>query len=165
MNNVQSRTSLIGLLIFILLDKIIPKKILKNIKVLSLIYFFIICLGLIVPTLYVFIYNNKLSFNLIYFNKPMYTGREVICNNLYHLIKNDLSLLFRLGTNFNLVKNHSLNIHNSFLGFISNYGTLGFLSYFFILYCSLKQRLKQKFLSNSNITIIISLLYNDYRIF
>lgn len=128
----ESRASLIGFIFFIILNFLIPYKVLcKKIIVKFLIY--LVTIGSIG---YVFLYIGlwKMNYSLTwsYGDKSLYTGRELIWIDLWVAFKENY--LFGLGSNYQLQTHDVLNVHNSMFHILTIYGILVFMLSLTLIY-------------------------------
>lgn len=118
--NSKSRSSIIGLIIFLLLSYVIPKRIWLNKKVLRLICLFITIGSIGFVLFYLYMWENNISFNIEGVNKNFFSGREAIWYELMFLFKDNV--IFGLGSNFDLQSHPNLNVHNSMYNILVIYG-------------------------------------------
>lgn len=118
--NSKSRSSILGLIIFLLLSYVIPKKIWLNKKVQRLICLFVTIGSIGFVLFYLYMWENNISFNIEGVNKNFFSGREAIWYELLNLFKDNL--IFGLGSNFNLQSHPNINVHNSMYNILVIYG-------------------------------------------
>lgn len=156
--NCQSRGALFSLLIFILMDFFIPKKIWKNRLLVTTFIVLIIILGTLFPIIYTSLFNNGYSFNIPFTEKSLYTGREIIWSNFFSIMNdNPFNWLFGIGSKVNLLpgKGKSLNLHNNYLAIITNFGFIGYILYYIFIVKQISKIYKTKRISNLQISMII----------
>lgn len=123
--NVSSRGALLGLIVFCILKFIVPYRV----WVKPFVYKFI-CISLtygsiVFVLLYTYMWKNGIKFTVPFTNKPLYTGRELIWNELLNAFLE--SPMSGLGSNFELTTFSNLNIHNSMFNILVIYGLPVFL--------------------------------------
>lgn len=116
----KSRSCLIGFIIFFLLSYIIPKKIWLNKQILKIIYLFITIGSIGFVMIYIYMWDNNISFIIEGITKKFFSGREAIWYELWSLFKDNV--IFGLGSNFNLQSHTNLNVHNSMYNILVIYG-------------------------------------------
>ncbi|MDD2391381.1 MAG: O-antigen ligase family protein [Bacilli bacterium] len=121
----ESRSCFIGLISFTFLCYIIPKKMWLNNKSLKFIYLLITIGSIYFVMLYIFMWENNITFIIEGFSKNFFSGREAIWYELWNLFK--LNPIFGLGSNIDLTSNSNLNVHNSMYNLLVIYGLLIFI--------------------------------------
>lgn len=158
LTNVQSRNSLLGLVSFLILNYLIPKPFFKNKNNFMTVFMLIIILGLLLPYVFTNLYVNGVNVDLPFFNKSIYTGRELIWNNYFNLLKtNKLAVFWGLGSKIVLWAGDSLNAHNNYLALTINFGLIGFVLYFGFLFYYIYS-IKFKELTNTHLSLLIGFL-------
>lgn len=154
--NVQSRGALLTLMSFIILDISFLKKIWKNIKFTKISYMIILVIGSYIPYMYTQLYNSGKNFVIPFTSKSMYTGREFIWNNFYNEIsKNNLSVLWGLGSKADLGGGKSLNLHNNYLAVIANFGVIGFILYYGFWFFQIRLLLNRGKIGDYQISLLL----------
>ena len=118
--NSQSRSTIIGLIIFLLLSYVIPKKIWLNKKALKLICLFITIGSIGFVMFYLYMWENNILFIIEGTAKKFFSGREAIWNELWSAFKNNI--IFGIGSGYNLQSHSNLNVHNSMYNILVIYG-------------------------------------------
>lgn len=150
----ESRASLIGFIFFIILNFLIPYKILcKKTIVKFLVY--LVTLGSIG---YVFLYIGlwKMNYSLAwsYSDKSLYTGRELIWIDLWAAFKENY--LFGLGSNYQLQTHDVLNVHNSMFHILTIYGILVFMLSLTLIYYFFSKKVHYRVESNPFFGVALS---------
>lgn len=116
----ENRSSLIGLILFLLLAYVIPSKIWGNKIIYPTIIYALTIGSLIFVLTYVYLWRNNISFDLPFTNKFIYSGREYIWNEL--IINFQHNPIVGLGSNYNIKTYENLNVHNSMFNILVIYG-------------------------------------------
>lgn len=142
-----SRTSLVGFLIFVVLyiisnktksDQINAVKFKRRIRLIILSSFvFVYMYAFLFPKLF---FSN----NFIFLNKKIFTGRELIWQEIYFLMKNNW--LFGVGADYGFVNSKYYSAHNLFLGYAAIFGVP--IMIFMILF--IYRILTNSFVKNNN---------------
>jgi O-antigen ligase len=120
----ESRSSLIGLMVFIILCFVLPSNLWINSAGKIVAHFFITYGSLIYVFVYVYIWKNNSSVSIEFTEKKFFTGRELIWNELWNAFKEHPIL--GIGSNFSLQSFFVLNVHNSIFHILTIYGGLVF---------------------------------------
>lgn len=128
--NVRSRGAFIGFIVFIILDYLIPKKIWRYRVFIFALFVMVIISGYAFPYLYVYFYDYLKDYTIPFFNKSLYTGREIIWINFFDLVKdNSYRIFFGIKGDIKITNGYS-SLHNSYLKLLANFGIIGVFSYF-----------------------------------
>ena len=157
-SNTQARGSLITLFIFLVLD-IAPKKIWRKKSFSLLVSVGIILIGVMFTYVYSLMFLKGVNFVIPFINKPLFTGREIIWLNFYNSITQKYtSLFFGLGSAADLWTGHTLNLHNSYLTVITNFGIIGFIMYYAFWIRQIRNLYKLERLSEYQIRLFLGFL-------
>lgn len=127
----QSRGVFFSMLLIFTLNCFFSEKIKKSYKLATMFYFLIVVLGIIIPYVYVFIWNNPLFKGVVILGKSLFTGRQFIWINLFKYFQNNpMSILFGTGVTTEFYYGKSFNLHNSYLQTIATFGFPVFLLFF-----------------------------------
>lgn len=153
----NSRGSFAALFFFTFLNYVIPKRyIWEKTKYIKLCYVTIVISGIIFPIVYLLMYSQDINFSIPFINKSFYTGREIIWQSFFLTMSNPIKWLFGLGSNAQLIYiEGQLDLHNNYLAILSNFGILGFIAYYGLIYKMIKEICKKKQLSHFTISMII----------
>lgn len=146
----NSRTALVAILIFTIaiVSKNIQKIIDKHFKQILCV---LIMIGVVIPLLYVYMYDNNINIKIPLINKRLFTGREILWKNMMISLNETRSgYLIGLGshnvTKIGIIK----NLHNWYFGMIYLFGIpMTILYYTFLI---------NKFKNIKNISIKISII-------
>lgn len=157
--NFQSRGTLSTFLLFIILDYAVPKRFFKNKFRTLLSVGLVLSLGLTFPYVYTTLYNNGVNFSIPFTTKSLYTGRELIWNNFYNSLgENMTNWLFGLGSHAQLWVGHSQNLHNNYLSVIASFGVIGFAMYYGFIFIQIKSVCEGPFVSDYTVSLLIGFL-------
>lgn len=157
--NLQSRTSLFGLVAFIIMDSILPKKIWENRRMVLLIFSLTILAGTIFPFIYVKMYTLGVEYVIPFTTKSLYSGREAIWLNFINYMDDGIkNWIFGLGSRVDLWVGHDLNLHNNYLAIITNFGILGYILYYGFIIMQINNIYKNKSFTYTNISLIIGFM-------
>lgn len=149
----ESRGALLGVILFVLLCYVIPSKLWRNKVIFSLISFCLTIGAIFFVHLYVYMWRNNVNFKVEFSQKSLYTGRESIWNEL--IIDFKAHPLVGLGSNYNIMSNASLNVHNSMFNILVIYGIPVFVFFIFLLWNRLG-KLSCYVAVNKNVRISVS---------
>lgn len=157
--NCQSRASMLAIVSYLAFYYLIPKRLLHKRKFLNFILVSIILIGTLIPFIILFFYRRNIDLTLPLISKSLYTGREIIWNKIFDLLKADpFSLLFGLGSQIEINQGELLVAHNSYMAIIVNFGICGFMIiYGFIIY-QFKKILKNVNLYNYEIKLFLGFI-------
>ena len=125
--NYEARACLIATVLVMCVLLPICRKI--NKKILFFVILLIVLLGTAFPFIYVNFYRQGI--NLTFLNKTLYTGREIIWDNMFSLFeKNKNSFVIGLGSH---IGDGSINIHNNYFAVIVNFVLIGYFFYYSFL--------------------------------
>ncbi|MGR6836807.1 O-antigen ligase family protein [Syntrophomonas erecta] len=142
-----ARTSLLAFVLFVILNLLYKRKQFRKIKLAK--YKSRIALMIMVSFAIIYIYAYVLPSyvtgnSLIILNKNLFSGRQVIWQEIFSLMKH--SWLFGVGADYAFMDNRLYSAHNLFLGYASMFGVpvmLGMVIYIYKI-------LKDCFLKNNN---------------
>ncbi|SHK14369.1 hypothetical protein SAMN02745248_01871 [Hathewaya proteolytica DSM 3090] len=163
----EVRGSLIPLIVFILLNYVIPKDFYRK-KQKRIVYanFIIIMVGVLFPIVYLMMYKYGINIEISFINKNLYTGREVIWNSFFLTMEDTIKWLFGLGSRAELLGiGEKLDLHNNYLAIIANFGVIGFVGYFGFILKKIHFICTFKSLSDLKISLLIGfmcVLINGY---
>ena len=125
----KSRGVLLAFVLFIVLAFLIPKKIFYNRK-----FYVLLTLGLTIGSVifcavYVGMWQDGITFEVMNSSKNLYSGRQNIWLELFLLIKENL--IFGVGSGYKLSSFSMFNAHNSMINLLAVYGAPTF---FFAIY-------------------------------
>lgn len=126
----NSRTILLSMIIYFLISYIpfLNKFLYKNIKVILTL---LIIIGLVIPFLYVTMYEQNYNFVIPFSNKSLYTGREVLWGYMIKALNyNKIGYLLGLGTNYSTLMGIIDNYHSWYLGTLYTFGIFIYIIYF-----------------------------------
>lgn len=104
-------------------------------------------LGVLFPIIYLNMYKNGINYTIPFTNKSLYTGREALWLYSYEaLMDNPKNILIGLGSNFTIVGQDTLNLHNMFFALIVNFGILIFFIIMVWFGCFIKKNVKKEML-------------------
>ncbi|AOS98776.1 hypothetical protein ESP131_00015 [Exiguobacterium sp. U13-1] len=150
----ESRASLIGLVFFIILNYLIPYRILYK----KIVIKFLVCLVTVGSIGYVFLYIKlwQINYDLVwsYSDKSLYTGRELIWIDLWNAFKE--SYFFGLGSNYQLQTHDVLNVHNSMFHILTIYGIIVFILALTLIYYFFTNKVQYKIGSNPYYGVALS---------
>lgn len=142
-----ARTSLIAFLLFVLLNLFNKRKHLYKIRLTrykSRIAFLIV-VSFCLVYIYAYVLPNYVpSGGLIILNKNVFSGRQIIWQEIFSLMKHDW--LFGVGADYAFVDNQLYSAHNLFLGYAAIFG----LPVMFGMVLFIYRVLKDCFLKNNN---------------
>lgn len=166
--NTQSRGAIVCLVIYVFFDEFFPKRFWRNKKFTLSLVLSIIIFGILFTLIYTHFYKQNINLVLPFTSKSLYTGRELIWSNYYIQIEsNPLSLIWGLGSDINLFDGKSLNLHNSYLGILTNFGIVVFVVYYSFWFFEIK-RLMESSPSNFKISLllgfVIVLIYGYFEV-
>lgn len=127
------RTALIALTFYLVMFYIpfLNKIIIKYKK--KLLYILLI-IGIVFPIVYVNMYANKVSFDIPFMEKGLYTGREDLWYNMLEALGNEnYGYVFGLGTSYYTHIGIINNFHNWYIGVLYTFGIPLFMMYFYYL--------------------------------
>jgi O-antigen ligase len=157
--NCQARGAFVSLIVFVFLDKVVPKAIWRNRRITMLIVSSIIFVGIAFTYIYSQMYLKGVNFTLPFSQKPIFTGREIIWLNFYgQMLKNKTALFFGLGSSADLWEGNRLNLHNSYLTILTNFGIVGFFMFYGFWIYQIKSLIKKYVLSNLQIKLILGFI-------
>ncbi|WP_138494814.1 O-antigen ligase family protein [Paenibacillus pinistramenti] len=157
--NTESRGSLITLIMFIVFDTVLPKKVWRIKSFALLVSLAIIVLGVLFTYVYSSMYEKGISYSVPFTEKSLYSGREVIWGNFYREVgKDEVSIFIGLGSKADLWEGHELNLHNSYLTVITNFGFTGFILFFGFWLLQLNQLYSRISLSKTQARLIMGFL-------
>lgn len=150
----NSRTVLLALIIYILstFTPVINKFIDKH---LQMILSILIIIGILIPFIYVAMYQKGYNFIIPFSTKSLYTGRERLWGYMLEsLSENKLNYIFGLGTN-NITKIGIINnYHSWYLGILYVFGIIIYFIYFQYLFKIISQ-INKKEISYALISVFI----------
>ncbi|TNP23056.1 hypothetical protein FH036_23195 [Bacillus sp. CD3-5] len=149
----DNRGSLIALIMFLLLSYFVPAKIWGNKYVFSILTILLTVGSIAFVFTYVFMWKNNIILEMSWSDKSFYTGREFIWSELVEGFKNHP--IIGLGTNYHIMSNSNLNIHNSMFNVLVVYGVPVFLFTTMLILNRLKS-LSNYILINKNVRIAVS---------
>lgn len=150
----NSRTILLALGVYIISTymPIINKFVVKH---LQLILSILVIIGLIIPYVYVFLYQKGYSFNIPFSDKTLYTGREQLWGYMLSSLNlNKLYYFIGVGTNYETTIGVIGNYHNWYLGILYTFGIVVYIIYFGYL-LDIVSKVKKKEVSYAIITIFV----------
>ena len=127
------RTALIALIFYLLMYyiPIVNKIIIKYRKVLL---YILVIIGILFPIIYVNMYVNKVSFDIPFMEKGLYTGRENLWYSMLESLGNEnYGYMFGLGTSYYTHSGIINNFHNWYIGVLYTFGIPLFLLYYYYL--------------------------------
>lgn len=156
--NCNSRGSLVGIFLFVIIDKLVAKKLwMKNKFLIKLLNSLLISAGFLFPCLYIWMYKNNIYISFENIDKQFFTGREVIWINFFNEIGLDLKKwLIGIGSKANFYEGHALNMHNIFLAILVNFGIIGSLFFWWFFTSQIKTVLNKKTITEIEISFIFS---------
>lgn len=120
----------------------------------SIIWIFLL-LGIFFPLFYLYLYQR--GFNIEFFGKSLFTGREGIWFLMLAELKRNLfGCIFGLGSKMEFWVGHNLNMHNNFFAILVNFGLVGVFMYMKFLLFKFKTPLK-----HLNNTLIRKLILSE----
>lgn len=142
-----SRTSLIAFLLFVIFNLLNKRKHLYKIRLTK--YKSMIAFLIIASFCFVYIYAYVLpnyipSGRLIILNKNLFSGRQIIWQEIFSLMKHNW--LFGVGADYAFMDNQLYSAHNLFLGYAALFGLPVMFGMIFFIY----RILKDCFLKNNN---------------
>lgn len=153
----NARGSLVTLLIYYILEFIIPKKSFeKRPNLLFHGFILVIVVGTFFPWIYTWLFNNSVGMDTSLSGKNFYSGREIIWSIFFKNMDSVKEWLFGLGSNFELIAGEALDLHNNFLGIIGNFGVVSFIAYFIFLLKIIKSICESGNLKKSTISMLIA---------
>lgn len=127
------RTALLAFVFYLLMCyiPIINKLIIKYRKVFL---YILMIIGILFPIFYVNMYVNKISFEIPFMEKGLYTGRESLWYNMLESLGNEnYGYTFGLGTSYYTHSGIINNFHNWYIGVLYTFGIPLFLMYYYYL--------------------------------
>lgn len=122
----NSRASMIVIILFIISQMLIPYLHPFKTKWLKLSMLIILLGSIVVPGIIVYISNNDIFINTTIFGKDLYTGREILWKQFFESFDGSKEkIIFGLGTNIKWWKGH--HMHNDSLNLIQHFGLIGFI--------------------------------------
>lgn len=148
------RTALVSIMIFIItqLFENTTRYVNNNIKkILSM----LIVIGISIPIIYVYMYENNVDIKIPLISKSLYTGREILWKSMIDsLNENKMGYLIGLGshnmTSIGVIK----NLHNWYLGMIYLFGIPLTISYYVFLMLNFK-KIKNVYIKISIVSVFL----------
>lgn len=158
-NLYQCRTSQI-VAIFIFVVQHLNKKIYSSNTLKKFLPYLLTVGSLVVAFFYVYMWKNNLSIDLTSFaDKRLYSGRNLIWNECFELIKN--SPIFGVGGNYALNSHFTYALHNSMMMVVTTYGIPIFVI-FVGCFKNFIYSIYEKYSSNKNFYLIIVSLFSIF---
>lgn len=162
--NCQARGSFITLLIFIIFDVIVPKKVWRNKRIAIGIMLMIIIAGTLFPYIYTKMYSQYSNSVTPFIKKPLYTGREEIWHDFFTVTsgKGLSNFLFPMSS---LWPKPLLELHNAYLAIIADFGVIGFILFYGFWVKQVTNLYKRNEISDFRISLLLGflvLLINAY---
>lgn len=148
------RTALVSIMIFIItqLFENTTRYVNNNIKkILSM----LIVIGISIPIIYVYMYENNVDIKIPLISKSLYTGREILWKSMIdYLNENKMGYLIGLGshnmTSIGVIK----NLHNWYLGMIYLFGIPLTISYYVFLMLNF-EKIKNVYIKISIVSVFL----------
>lgn len=148
------RTALVSIMIFIItqLFENTTRYVNNNIKkILSM----LIVIGISIPIIYVYMYENNVDIKIPLISKSLYTGREILWKSMIDsLNENKMGYLIGLGshnmTSIGVIK----NLHNWYLGMIYLFGIPLTISYYVFLMLNF-EKIKNVYIKISIVSVFL----------
>ena len=148
------RTALVSIMIFIItqLFENTTRYVNNNIKkILSI----LIVIGISIPIIYVYMYENNVDIKIPLISKSLYTGREILWKSMIDsLNENKMGYLIGLGshnmTSIGVIK----NLHNWYLGMIYLFGIPLTISYYVFLMLNF-EKIKNVYIKISIVSVFL----------
>lgn len=163
--NCRARISLVILTVFLILSFVFSHfEKLNNKKMYMGCYYGIWCTVISFPILYVQMYKQGIGMNIQTFglsSKSLYSGREIIWNNVFEGMKSVWDWMFGVGSQVDYWKGHVLNVHNNAMNLIVVFGICGLIIYIYLLSYILKKEfvfIKSEKVSNQLILFFFCIL-------
>lgn len=151
----NSRAMLIGVVVFVIFDWIIPKSFWKKRQYVAIIFAVLIALNYLITLTYVWLYESNIVTNFAFMTtvgKGFFSGREVIWGQFYNeIFSNPIHLLFGLGWNQNLTGG---SFHNQQFDIISANGLIGLVLYILFIW-KIISKIYEKRVSNVQISYLL----------
>lgn len=147
--NTQSRGAALSYMLFIFLFLFRNSKIIKEKG--NILLFALSILGTLFPIVYLNMFKRGINYTIPLINKSLYTGRETLWLYSYEaLVSAPMNIFIGLGSNFTIIGQETLNLHNMFFALIVNFGIV----IFFIIMSWLRRFIRK----NVRIEMVFSLL-------
>ncbi|KAB7671696.1 O-antigen ligase family protein [Bacillus sp. B1-b2] len=154
----EARGNFFALLIYLLIDSLIPKRLFKKGNILLFLITVIILVGTVIPYIYVN-YINLINFDPSITSKDIYT-RQYVWNLFFTAMNNDFqSWLFGVGSQADVWNTTSINLHNTYLAIIGNFGLIGYLLYFSLFLRIIAKITKGPNMSTFQIQLILGVTF------
>lgn len=148
------RTALVSIMIFIIIQLFenTTRYVNNNIKkILSM----LIVIGISIPIIYVYMYENNVDIKIPLISKSLYTGREILWKSMIDsLNENKMGYLIGLGshnmTSIGVIK----NLHNWYLGMIYLFGIPLTISYYVFLMLNF-EKIKNVYIKISIVSVFL----------
>ena len=143
-----ARTSLVAFFVFVFLHLFNKRKQLPKIRFKKYKFWvcFIIVVSFFVIYIYAFLLPNYFSGDkLVLLNKNIFTGRQIIWQEIFYLMKHNW--LFGVGADYAFTNKEFYSAHNFFLGYAATFGLPVMIGIIILLY----RILRDCFLKNNNI--------------
>jgi O-antigen ligase len=132
----NSRNSIAAIAVYIFVVNLMPNKLLIKNLINKSIFLFLTVGSLVWTKIVIYLYQHLILIKLFFSNKHFYTGREIIWDEVWDLLKS--SWLFGLGTHQSLSSITTFNLHNSMLNLLSAYGLLTAVAFIMLAYAVFK---------------------------
>ena len=139
--NCNCRNVLICVMLYLIIIFIVPKKIKNNSKIIKLSTTLIISIGILMPIIITYLYNNNYSIDINLFGKSFFSGREHLWTDIFKYYINPKNYILgvpRINYINHIVKiNYTTstlkNLHNNYLSMLTNFGLLTTILYYYYI--------------------------------